>query len=116
MNSDVRRLCDVSPATANRILSQLVNVIKEVEQLLETKNLKVEASFGKDCWLLEKHAPAGGSANFNDLLRKALMFLYFYSAAYKWLSEMRFNSSDLTSFVKSDEEVNGYYKIYILCL
>lgn len=24
LNSDVRRLCDVSPATANRILSQLV--------------------------------------------------------------------------------------------
>ena len=87
-------------------------VIEEVEQLLETKNLKVEVSFWKDCWLLEKHAPAGGSANFNDLLRIALMFLYFYSAAYKWLSEMRFDSSDLTSFVKSDEEVNGYYKIY----
>ena len=88
------------------------DVIKEVDQLLKKKNLKVETSFWEDCWLSELKAPAGGSTNFNELLRKALLFLYFYSAAYKWLSEIRFKSSNQISFIESDEEIKGYYDNY----
>ena len=43
MNSDVRRLCDVSPTTANRILSQLVEEGKLI-RIHERRQWKYKAN------------------------------------------------------------------------